>query len=1391
MCFPLKNLLFAMAMAVMTTFFSAAQYSLDVGWGMTLDVNIGGLQSSSLTTDNFRITYTPAHMYSGTTVHASLNTGNLISPCENDEFFDAVVFFSITLRSISDFNPDGSYGPSQTIDIEKISEVPVRNSFNLSMSSQGVSAAAYTVGFMAQGFCAAIEDSVLSGTPTASHFLAINPALNFGTIGDIFEGESGRDINDNDKNAWNPSSNSQQNPTPFPPGQKNNDNNDDFGSGGCSLYGRPEYGVNMQSLCLGVNDREFFQAGMGPSVDISRFYNPKYTGIFGKGWKCTQEIFISGSTIQPGFDGPVVITPERGERYFFNYSHSSKRFTPSGNRDSLYLEQHKLVWLNREKSLIYTFDTLDNSGIYYIHEIKDLFDNKISYAYNAPGKISSITDDAGRIISFSYNQEGIVSSFLTPDGRSSSYLYDGNKRLIRSTDLEGMVSEFEYDSLSNISSLTFEGKKTLFGYQTIAGRSFISSLTDPMGNTYTYDLNMWTTFSQNTLNYPDGKKIKYHGDHRGNTIGIEAEEKTTWYTYDNKGRLTEKKFPLYDKVQYEYNDKDQLIKATYNSQNTETMSYHSSGNLASYTDRMGKTYKYTYNNKNLPVHYINPDNDTTRMSYNDKGKLVTIEKPDGSALNYEYDIFGNITRFSDQQGTILSMAYDITGHFMESLTDASGNMVRYEYDHNKRITGIKKPDNTLLGYEFGCCGQEGITDEYGNITTFARNGLNAITSINLPGGKSIKPEYNSNNYLTSVTNSSGNKYLIRYNENNMPVTLVNYMGDSVRFSYNQNNMINTVTDELGNTTGFEYSNGFLYSTTDAAGKTRSYWRDKNDRIWKINNSRLNSSVSYLYDYRGAVTKKTTSNTIYDFSYDKGGRLKTEKSGVDSTSYSYDLRGKLIGIKWQNNKQMIYAHDPANNIKSMTYPDGAVITYDYDAAQRIIRMIIGQDSVSFGYDVAGKLIAEKRTNNTNSKRVYDNLGKLTRIEHLSKDTVMIGLDYEYNLGGNISSTTIKFPYQLSFSGTANMNDASYNNLNQIISENAHSYTYDDDGNLIAIAGIRQLKANYTDENLIDSLYTSAASIKYKYNGLQQAVSITKNGVTRRLYYDLQDKLLFETDLQGQIICKYFYAGNRLTAMADHNGAIYFYHFDKIGSTVALTASTGNIAAAYWYTPFGEKLSQTGNVENRFTFIGALNVSDEFNGFYRMGKRVYNPYLGRFMQRDPKGMVDGTNLYAYALNNPLVHIDPEGTDVANGTANLFTCEGPVYGDDFISDDTYKALGAAGDLITDLTPGVGDVKAIAKTGYFLYNKEYLKAGLEMTSLGIGKYAGGKLAPVLGEKLGEGILKDVANAAINKSLDITVKGTGEAAADYINKNTGVPASPPKSSGPTNTWGPPAGIHY
>jgi hypothetical protein len=58
-------------------------------------------------------------------------------------------------------------------------------------------------------------------------------------------------------------------------------------------------------------------------------------------------------------------------------------------------------------------------------------------------------------------------------------------------------------------------------------------------------------------------------------------------------------------------------------------------------------------------------------------------------------------------------------------------------------------------------------------------------------------------------------------------------------------------------------------------------------------------------------------------------------------------------------------------------------------------------------------------------------------------------------------------------------------------------------------------------------------------------------------------------------------------------------------------------------------------------------------------MYSPTLGRWMQMDPAGYVDGANIYEFVKSNPIVGVDPSGLDLlrVEATSDWFDHTPPV--------------------------------------------------------------------------------------------------------------------------------------
>jgi RHS repeat-associated protein len=186
-----------------------------------------------------------------------------------------------------------------------------------------------------------------------------------------------------------------------------------------------------------------------------------------------------------------------------------------------------------------------------------------------------------------------------------------------------------------------------------------------------------------------------------------------------------------------------------------------------------------------------------------------------------------------------------------------------------------------------------------------------------------------------------------------------------------------------------------------------------------------------------------------------------------------------------------------------------------------------------------------------------------------------------------------------------------------------------------------------------------------------------------------KVLCETDNSGNIIAYYIYGAGllyKITASEER----YQYHFDPLGSTVALTNENETITDMYAYDPFGTLVNSVGTTENPFRYIGQYGVMDEENGLIFMRARFYDSKTKRFISRDPvKSDISNTNrnnMYIYSGNNPIIYIDPEGTKYFEGREPLSR---PGYGNYFyeswnISLELLKGGGLGYETYTNLETG-----------------------------------------------------------------------------------------------------------
>jgi len=180
------------------------------------------------------------------------------------------------------------------------------------------------------------------------------------------------------------------------------------------------------------------------------------------------------------------------------------------------------------------------------------------------------------------------------------------------------------------------------------------------------------------------------------------------------------------------------------------------------------------------------------------------------------------------------------------------------------------------------------------------------------------------------------------------------------------------------------------------------------------------------------------------------------------------------------------------------------------------------------------------------------------------------------------------------------------------------------------------------------------VDLRYNGLGQLIERTVNGNKTRYHHNHAQGLrpiVGEQDAGTGDFRRYYVwtPGGSLLYMIDAQAGnkVYYYHFDRAGSTLALTDSSGNVTDTYAYAPYGRLLAHLGQQDQPFTFIGRWGVRQEGSAgrHYQMRARYYDALTARFLSREPlwPRLRDPRllNPYQYALNNPVGLMDVTGT------------------------------------------------------------------------------------------------------------------------------------------------------
>jgi RHS repeat-associated protein len=274
--------------------------------------------------------------------------------------------------------------------------------------------------------------------------------------------------------------------------------------------------------------------------------------------------------------------------------------------------------------------------------------------------------------------------------------------------------------------------------------------------------------------------------------------------------------------------------------------------------------------------------------------------------------------------------------------------------------------------------------------------------------------------------------------------------------------------------------------------------------------------------------------------------------------------------------------------------------------------------------------------------YDDLDRLLSADNNAADN-SLDQTFSYDVVGNMltNSKVGTYGYGAQGSGSARPHATTGISGGPLGSQ---SFFYDGNGSMTCQGGSGPTcpggdnRRDYDGENrlvtAVDGLNTT--SIVYGPDGarLKKTVAVTGSSSTKTLYFG------DDVELTAGKYLKYL-PGDAKKDGSGAGGALYWQHRDHLQSVRVVTKADGTKDDGATYRPYGEQMGFAGSTPQTKGFIGQR--LDGESGLMFLHARYYDPQLGRFIQADPSNPVGagvGINRYAYAANNPVLHLDPSG-------------------------------------------------------------------------------------------------------------------------------------------------------
>jgi RHS repeat-associated protein len=899
--------------------------------------------------------------------------------------------------------------------------------------------------------------------------------------------------------------------------------------------------------------------------------------------------------------------------------------------------------------------------------------------------LATASDPLNHVTSYSYDGSGQLLSWMRPRGNVPYVQTYANGRVASQTEKPAALTDnttaFNFNTNTGETTLTDPtGKQRVHAHNSTGLATRFTDETDK-SVLMTYDANARRDSVMDRL----GRKtlLAYHLPSGKVASMVEPDGATTAMTY--KPRALANGLVFYD-----------LVKITRADGTSRLFTHDARGNLVTAIDELGKKTAFSYDAHGCGLTSTNPTGGVDTFVYDAKENLASSADTDTGTTTYTYDAFSRLTRVTHPDATRIDIAYDAADR-IASITDERNSTYGYTYDENDNVTAVTDPASQTTQFAYDALDRvtqltnrlgkasasefdardwlAGVTDENNNTITIARDSRQRLASVANAAGKTTSFGYNDEAELASITDPLGHLSSFTRNRRGNVTAVSDALGHTWQFYRDVLQRVTKLIDPIGRAIEMGYDKrGLLVGASRDGIGGATYTRDAAGRLLKLSDP--NHAVwAFTYSPAGRVTaSKDPLGRVTGYSYDPRGRLanttlpdggscaiardgasnvtQLDYSGGPSLQYAYDTLNRLTaatGVTLSRDAEgritdsvqgaihFSATYDDAGRLTSVSYNNNAfVVTYGYDTRNRLVSVsdnaAAGANSVTLLYDDADRLTGITRSSGVNATFTYDAADRLTRIQ----DGAFLDLKYSLKADGDIAAVDFSAP--LVPAVTPEAQSFVFDAGSQVKSP---GFTYDARGRLTAMPG-------HTFAWDGASRLVTMDGVALGYDAFGDMIS---RGTTRYFYHHAIGLHPLVAERAGSDFQRYYVwtPGGALVWSVDAvSGAASFYHFDRVGSTLALTNGAGALTDSYSYTPYGELRGHEATAGNTpstqpFTFVGRFGIRRE-GAFYQMRARYYDPLTARFLSRDPAPPsltdVRGHDPYLYALGNPTRYIDVNG-------------------------------------------------------------------------------------------------------------------------------------------------------